>query len=181
VAGTGDDAGRWWTFGERVVYDDPSVWVGRVDVELPGGERHWHHVVHLHRATSVVLIDDQERVLLLWRYRFVADRSGWEPPGGLVDEDEEPAEAVMRELEEQAGYRTAQLDRLIAFQPVAGMVDAERVVFVGREAERVGEPISAADGIARREWVPFASVPGLIAAGEIWSAETLVGLRIVDR
>ncbi len=45
------------------------------------------------------------------------------------------------------------------------MVDAERVVFLGREPARVGEPISAADGIARVEWVPMASVPGLIAAG----------------
>lgn len=42
-------------------------------------------------------------------------------------------------------------------------------------------PISAADGIARREWVPVASVPGLIAAGEIRSAETLLGLRMLDR
>jgi hypothetical protein len=64
-----------------VVYDDPSVWVGQVDVELPGGERLWQHVVRMHRAASVVLIDDQERVLLLWRYRFVTDRWGWELPG----------------------------------------------------------------------------------------------------
>jgi 8-oxo-dGTP pyrophosphatase MutT (NUDIX family) len=118
---------------------------------------------------------------MLWRYRFVADRWGWERSGGLVDEDEEPAEAVARELEEQTGYRAGRMDRLIVFQPVAGMVDAERVVFVGRGVERVGEPISAADGIARREWVPIASVPGLIGVGEIWSAETLLGLRMLDR
>jgi 8-oxo-dGDP phosphatase len=113
-----------------------------VDVELPGGERLWQHVVRMHRAASVVLIDDQDRVLLLRRYRFVADRWGWELPGGLVDEDEEPAEAVARELEEQTGYRAGRMDRLIAFEPVPGMVDAERVVFVGHGVERVGDPIS---------------------------------------
>ncbi len=177
----GDERGRWRTFGERAIYDDPSVWLGQMDVELPGGERLWQHVIRMHRAASIVLVDDQERVLLLWRYRFVQDRWGWELPGGLVDEDEEPADAVARELEEQTGYRAVQTEHLVSFQPIPAMVDSEQTVFVGRGAEGVGEAISAADGIARRDWVPVASVPGLIAAGEIWSAETLVGLQMLDR
>ena len=37
-------------------------------------------------------------MLLLWRHRFVKDRWGWEMPGGLIDEGEEPFEAVPREL-----------------------------------------------------------------------------------
>ena len=77
-------------FGERVIYDNPWVWLGQVDVELPDGERFWHHVVRLHRAAMMVLLDDQDRVLLLWRHRFVQDRWGWELPGGLIDEGEEP-------------------------------------------------------------------------------------------
>jgi integrase len=28
------------------------VWLGQVDVELPDGERFWHHVVRLHRASA---------------------------------------------------------------------------------------------------------------------------------
>jgi len=41
------------TFGERVIYDNPWVWLGQVDVELPDGERFWHHVVRLHRAAMM--------------------------------------------------------------------------------------------------------------------------------
>jgi len=69
-----------------VIYDNPWVWLGQVLVELPDGERFWHHVVRLHRAAMMVLVDDRERVLLLWRHRFVQDRWGWELPGGLIDE-----------------------------------------------------------------------------------------------
>jgi 8-oxo-dGTP pyrophosphatase MutT (NUDIX family) len=61
--------------------------------------------VRLHRAVAVVLLNGQDRVLLVRRYRFVQDRWGWELPGGLVDEDEEPGEAARRELEELTGYR----------------------------------------------------------------------------
>jgi len=56
----GNEPGHWRTFGERTLYDSPWVWLGQVDVELPGGERYWHHVIRLHRTAIVVLLDDQD-------------------------------------------------------------------------------------------------------------------------
>jgi len=170
-----DGASRWKTFGERVIYDNPWVWLGQVDVELPDGERFWHHVVRLHRAAMMVLLDDQARVLLLWRHRFVQDRWGWELPGGLIDEGEEPAETAARELEEETGYRAGRVEHLITFQPMVGMVDSEHVVFIGRDAAKIGEPTEGNE-IERMEWVPLASIPGLIDAGEIWNSGSLVAL-----
>jgi 8-oxo-dGDP phosphatase len=177
----GDGRSRWKTFGERTIYDNPWVWLGQVDVELPGGERFWHHVVRLQRAAAIVLLDDQDRALLMWRHRFVQDRWGWELPGGLIDEGEEPAETVQRELEEETGYRAGRVEHLVTFQPMVGMVDSEHVMFVGRDPEKMGEPTEAneADKI---EWVPLSSVPKLIESGQIWNAGTLVSLlRVLAR
>jgi 8-oxo-dGTP pyrophosphatase MutT (NUDIX family) len=123
----------------------------------------------------VVLLDEQERALLLWRHRFVQDRWGWELPGGLVDEGEEPAETAARELEEETGYRAARIEHLVTFQPMVGMVDSEHVVFVGRGGERVSAATEVNE-IERMEWVPVASVPELIRAGKIWNSGTLVAL-----
>src|SRR6266496_648169 len=90
----------------------------------------------LHRAAMMVLVDEQDRVLLLWRHRFVQDKWGWELPGGLIDEGEEPSETAVRELEEETGYRAGRVEHLITFQPMVGMVDSEHVVFTGRDPER---------------------------------------------
>jgi 8-oxo-dGDP phosphatase len=136
-----DGSSQWRTFGERTIYDNPWVWLGQIDVELPGGERFWQHVVRLHWAAMMVLVDEQDRVLLLWRHRFVQDKWGWELPGGLIDEGEEPSETAVRELEEETGYRAGRVENLVTFQPMVGMVDFEHVVFVGRDPEKIGEPI----------------------------------------
>lgn len=163
------------TFSERIVYDGPEVQVSEVDVGLSNGERIWREVVHLFRSASVAVIDEQERVLLLWRYRFAQDRWGWELPGGLVDEGEESQAAAVRELEDLTGYRPGQLAHLVSFQPAPDSADGEHSIFVCREAELVGEAVSG-EGVARSERVPFASIPALIAAGEIWASATLIGL-----
>src|ERR1035438_8099727 len=87
----------------------------------------------------------------------------------LPDEDEEPAEAAARELEEETGYRAGRVEHLITFQPTPGRVDSEHVVFVGQDAERIGEPTEATEA-ALEEWVPLASVPALIGAGDLSNA-----------
>jgi ADP-ribose pyrophosphatase YjhB (NUDIX family) len=171
----GDEAGQWRTFGEREVYSSPDVQVRQVDVELAGSERAWHHVVGLPHVAMMALVDGQGRALLVRRHQLVPDRWGWEVPGGPIDEGEEPAEAAARELEDSTGYRAGRVGHLITFQPMAGSVEAEHVVFVGRDPEYVGEPTVIGE-VGRAEWVPLGSVSGLIAAGEVWNAGSLVAL-----
>jgi 8-oxo-dGTP pyrophosphatase MutT (NUDIX family) len=176
------ESSRWRTHGERVIYDDPWVWLGQVDVELPGGERFWHDVLRLHPAAMVVLADEQERVLLLWRHRFLQDRWGWEIPGGLVDAGESPAEAAARELAEETGYAAGRMTHLVTFQPLVGRTDSEHTVFAGRDPRLVAEPVQTYE-VERMEWVPLTTVPGLISAGQIWNSGTLIGLMrlLLDR
>ena len=171
----GDGQRGWRTFGERTIHVDPYVWLGQVDVELPDGGRYWHDVVRLHRVAVMALVDDRDRVLMLWRHRFIQDRWGWELPGGLVDEGEEPAQAAVRELAEETGYRARTVQPLIAFQPRSGTVESQHFIFAGREPERLGDPTEVNE-FSRLEWVPLASAPGLIDSGEMWDAGTQLAL-----
>ncbi len=173
---TGDELGRWRTFGERTIYDDPSVWVGEIDVEVPGGERVWSPVVRMHRAVTVLLRNDENQVLLLWRYRFVKDRIGGELPGGLVDRDEDPADAAVRELENQTGYRAGRLEPVMTFEPLPGLVDAEHFIFEGRDPEQVADPVLGPGEIGGAGWLSMSAIRSLIAEGRIWNAESLVPL-----
>jgi 8-oxo-dGDP phosphatase len=175
---TSGQPGQWQTHGERAIYQSPWVWLGQVHVQPPGEDRYWHHVVRLRRAAVMALLDDQARVLLIWRHRFVPDRWGYELPGGLVDDGEEPAQAAARELREETGYRAGQVEYLLTFQPMPGTVDSEHYVFTGRDPERTGAPTDLAEA-ARVEWVPLESIPALIDAGHIWNAGSLTALPLL--
>jgi 8-oxo-dGTP pyrophosphatase MutT (NUDIX family) len=38
---------------------------------------------------QAAVVDDQGRVLMLWRHRFITDRWGWELPCGWVEPGED--------------------------------------------------------------------------------------------
>ena len=132
---------EWLVHGERRLYENPWVNVDQVDVELPDGERFWHHVVRMQRVVAVLALDAEgEKVLLIWRHRFIAGRWGWEVPKGIVEPGEESVASAARELEEETGYRAGRLELLFAYQPCIGIADTPHELFLAGSVEHVGEP-----------------------------------------
>lgn len=109
-------------FGKRTVYDNRWVRLTLADVEAPNGKRWEHHVVQLDRVAIAMLVNDQDEVLMLHRYRFVVDHWGYELLGGLVEEGEDPATTAAREAMEESGWRPT------------GMVQARTDVYLFRRA-----------------------------------------------
>lgn len=171
------DSFRWKTFGERTVYErKPWVSLNLVDVQPPGGgERFEHHVVRLFRAVIGLVLDDNDRVLMLWRHRFVSDQWGWELPGGIVDAGEDDALTAAREVEEETGWRPNSMRPLISFQPMIGMVDSPHAVYYAKGATFVGEP-PASDEAGEVAWIPLSRIRGLLDKNEILGSGSIVGL-----
>ncbi len=166
---------RWTIHDERLVDENRHVRLAIADVELPDGVRFEQYVMRLPRAAVVLLINDDDEVLMMWRHRFIIDRWVWELPGGYVDADEEPAVTAAREVEEETGWRPRSLEPLISFQPLVGSVDQDNLVYLAHGADRVGDPpdINEAE---RLEWVRLGSIRERIANGEIVGSASLVGL-----
>ncbi|MFI5611078.1 NUDIX hydrolase [Amycolatopsis sp. NPDC051903] len=171
-----DELGAWKTFGERTVYDNKWVRLGLADVQAPNGERWDYHVVHLARIAIGLIVDDLDRVLMLWRYRFPTDQWGYELLGGLVEEGEEPAATAAREIREESGYQPlGEAEHLISFEPLPGQVTAGTEVYLWRAAEKVGEPTDTEE-VGRLEWVPLSRIPELAQRQELLGAGALVPL-----
>jgi 8-oxo-dGTP pyrophosphatase MutT (NUDIX family) len=168
---------RWTVHGHRDVYASEWVRVSLDDVEIPGGPRFEHHVVHFPRAsvTAVVTDDDGSRVLLLWRHRFITDSWGWEVPAGWADPGEDLAGAVVREIEEETGYRPALVRPMTGYNALSGISDMRFTAFVASGAAWVGPPADQGES-SRVEWVQLAEVPKLVGEGQIQDGPSLTAL-----
>ena len=127
------------------------------------------------KAATVAVVDEQHRVLMVWRHRFVIDRWVWELPGGYVDEDEDVAISAAREVEEETGWRPRSVEAMVSFQPWVGMADAENLLFLGRGADYIGDAIDVNEA-ERVAWIPIDDVHSHIASGQIVGAGSIIAV-----
>jgi 8-oxo-dGTP pyrophosphatase MutT (NUDIX family) len=120
---------QWTVRSERSLYADQWLDLRLADVELPDGRHLEHRLIRMRASAGAVLIDSQRRALLIWRHRFITGLWGWEMPMGKIDEGETPPHAAAREVEEETGWRPAQLRPLAYAQPAAGIMDAAHHLF----------------------------------------------------
>ncbi|MGW1096358.1 NUDIX hydrolase [Streptomyces sp. NPDC002455] len=166
---------QWTVHGERQIYDNPWVNLWLVDVQQPDGRRWEHHVVRMRHLAVAAVVDDQKRVLMMWRHRFITDTWGWELPMGLIEADETPEQAAAREVEEETGWRVESVKPLVYAQPANGITDSEHFVFRAEAASYTGPPTELNES-DRIEWIPISEIRGMIDRREVVSSGSLVGL-----
>jgi 8-oxo-dGTP pyrophosphatase MutT (NUDIX family) len=158
------------------VDETPHIRLSIASLELADGRQFDQYVMRLPRCAMTVVLDDAaERVLLIWRHRFIIDRWLWELPGGYIDPGEDGIAAAAREVEEETGYRPRSIGHVLTFQPMTGSADSAHELYLAHGAHRVATPL--ADEAEEVRWIPLADLPGLIATGEIVGAATIIGAQ----
>lgn len=131
---------QWQVHGERQIYDNPWVNLWLVGVQQPDGRRWEHHVVRMRHLAVAAVVDEQQRVLMMWRHRFITDTWAWELPMGLIEADETPDEAAAREVLEETGWQVESMKPLVYAQLANGITDSEHYVFRAAGATYAGPP-----------------------------------------
>jgi 8-oxo-dGTP diphosphatase len=70
--------------------------------------------VHHHAAVGII-IDNQQRILISKRPAHKLKGGFWEFPGGKIEENESPEEALIREVKEEVGIQVLKLEKLLQY------------------------------------------------------------------
>ena len=123
----GAERTRWKIRSDRLVDENPQIRLSVASLELADGTLFDQYVMRLPRCAMTVVLDQAaERILLIWRHRFIIDRWLWELPGGYIDPGEPGARrrpswsAAGDEAEEVRWMPLAELPGLIATGEIVG-------------------------------------------------------------
>ena len=146
------------------------VWNVRRDVfEYNGHELTRDYVDHP-GAVAVLVMDDDDRVLLIQQYRHPVRSRDWEIPAGLLDiEGEDPLIAGKRELAEEVDLVASDWSRLVTFNSSPGGSNEVITVFLARGISATPSSYhraeEEADIVVR--WVPIDEIVAGVLASDL--------------
>lgn len=92
----------------------------------------WDFISHK-GASAIIPVTDDGKILMVSQYRNALDRELLELPAGGLDSIDEPTmEAARRELEEETGYKSDNLEYLMMVNTAIAFCDEKIYIYVAR-------------------------------------------------
>ncbi len=140
-----------------------------------GHEAHWDFIHH-DGAAAVLPVTDDGKILMVRQYRNAMDRDTLEIPAGKLDAPDEPKiECAYRELEEETGYRTEQMEYLISLNTTVAFCDEAIDIFVARNLIPSHQHLDEDEVIDVEPW-ELKDLLELIYSGKMTDAKTVAAI-----
>jgi ADP-ribose pyrophosphatase len=157
------------------VYSGHVVCLDVDDVEEPGNILATREVVRHQGSVAALPVRDDGSVVLIRQYRYASDKTMWEIPAGRLEPREDPRDGILRELEEEVGFKAHSLERWAEAYTTPGFCDEILHLFRASDLEAV-PPRPEADEQIDIRIMSFEEAQGLLKKGEIQDAKTLLAL-----
>lgn len=135
----------------------------------------WDFINHK-GAAAVVPITKDGKILMVRQYRNALDRYTLEIPAGALDAVDEPGiECASRELEEETGYKSNNLEWLITLRTTVAFCNEKIEVFVARDLIPSHQHLDEDEFIDLKEYT-LDELKEKIFSGEIEDSKTVSAL-----
>lgn len=167
------------TIKSEKVYSGKILSVKLSTVELPDQKYSKREIVLHDNAVAVVSIHD-DKILLVKQYRISVDKIIYEVPAGMIEHDENPKDAALRELEEETGYRAKNIEYLTEFYSTPGFCTEKLSIFYAKDLEFVGQNLDEGEKLEVVE-MPLEDAMSMIESGEIMDGKTISSILFYDK
>lgn len=107
----------------RQIFDGVVVKLFVDDVELPDGKKAIREIVRHPGAVCVIPVDEDENVIMIKQFRYPFSEVLLEVPAGKLEPNEDPLEAVKRELEEESGVNAESVEYIGTMYTTVAILD----------------------------------------------------------
>lgn len=163
----------------KEIYKGKIFTVAEDTIEFENGKiAKWDLVLHSGAAAIVPITEDGE-VILVRQYRNAEDGEVLEIPAGKLEKGEDPFECAKRELEEEVGYKSDNIQKICSMYSAVGFSDEKLYLYMAKDLV-VGEQKLDEDEYIEVEKYPIRKAVKMIFTGEIKDSKTIVGLLAVN-
>ncbi len=169
---------KWEIKKSAYVLTTPYIKVRHDECVTFRGHQADYYVVERQPAVGIIAFTTDHQLILERQYRHPAGEWMIEIPAGLVNDNEEPASTIRRELLEETGYQVDQIKEIQRLYTSAGIMQHSYNLYLGFDAVRVqDQKLDQSEDLE----VFLASIDEaikLVNNREIKSAETIVGIML---
>ncbi len=144
-------------------------------VQVNGHEAKWDFIHH-DGAAAVVPVTDEGKILMVRQYRNALDRYTLEIPAGKLDEPDEPKiKCAYRELEEETGFYSENLEYLLSVNTTIAFCDEAIDIFLARDLKPSAQHLDPDEEIEVEEW-ELSDLLDLIYTGKMTDGKTVASI-----
>lgn len=149
-------------------------------VQIPNGNvAKWDYIHHKGAAAVVPVLEDG-RILMVHQYRNALDRNTIEIPAGALDAVEEPGiECAARELEEETGYKSEELEWLITLRTTVAFCNEKIEIFVAKNLKESKQNLDEDEYIDVKAYT-IEELKEKIYSGQIEDSKTVSAILAYD-
>ena len=159
----------------EVMYDGVKLNFCRDTLITPSGDQiYFDHIEHPGAAAVLPVLDDG-RIVMVTQYRNAVERFTLEIPAGGREPGEDLFEVAKRELEEETGFKSDNLEYLMSINTEIAFCDEVIEVYVAKDLKASHQNLDEDEFIDVSFWEPDDLI-AKIYAGEIKDCKTSAAL-----
>lgn len=144
---------QWVKLSEEKERISPYGFQIKKEYLLPNGKRKTSYISETHDFVVGLALTKEKNVVLAREYRPGPEQIVTDLPSGAINEDENPSEAMLRELQEETGY--GGLVEFINTTFVSAYTTQKRHSFIIHDCVKVSEPKTDEDEFIETIVLPF--------------------------
>lgn len=121
------------TVKSEKIFDGKIVKLRVDNVELPNRTYARREIIEHANSVAVIPFKDENTVYMVKQYRKPIERVTLEFPAGIIESGEEPKDAAQRELSEEIGYGSNNLEFVYDFYSSPGFTDEKISIYTAKD------------------------------------------------
>ena len=165
------------TLSSERLYEGAILNLRKDKVTVKEGRTSYREIVEHNGGVVILGVTPEGRIPMIKQYRKAAEQVMFELPAGKLEKGEDPAEAAIRELKEETGYRAESVKHVAAFYPTVGYSEEILHIFFAYDLKAGETDMDDNESIDIEEYYPE-TLYEIIDSGAMNDGKTLTALLL---